>query len=349
MNLDSIFPNGLYIQDAYEMLLPVAIYVISMALYGMFIFRFYRFVASRDMFGMDLSRYEESRFRWVRRVLHVIMYIAKYLVVFPAFAFFWFAVLTLILAFLSKDRPITDVLLIALATVSAIRVSAYYNEDLSRDLAKILPFAVLAIFLIDASFFDVGDSFEVLREANDHRERILYYLLFLVGVEFVLRTLMGLVLFLFRRRCPLPRRLPTMRAIPRLRRMSRMETSPSCRTTSRPHSRDGSRPRSPAPPPRRLQSRVRLRELRRAVRRCPGSSPNRRQARTRLLRGRSLRRPPSSLETSERFPATSAYTISRTSARPHRSNNAAAAPNGTRRNERVMLSPPWYSTPSGVT
>ena len=202
MNFDSIFPNGLYIQDAYDMLLPVAIYVIGMALYGMFIFRFYRFVAARDMFAVDLSRYQESRFRWLRRVLHVITYIAKYLVVFPAFAFFWFAVLTLILAFLSKDRPITDVLLIALATVSAIRVSAYYNEDLSRDMAKILPFAVLGIFLIDASFFDFSDSFDVLKQANDHRERILYYLLFLVGVEFVLRTLMGLVLFLFRETLP---------------------------------------------------------------------------------------------------------------------------------------------------
>ena len=198
MNIDAIFPNGLYIQDAYDMLWPVAIYVVSMALYAMFIFKFYRFVASRDMFGLDFSRYKESRFRWVRRILHAITYVAKYLIVFPAFAFFWFAVLTLILAFLSKDRPITDVLLIALATVSAIRVSAYYNEDLSRDLAKILPFAVLGIFLIDASFFEVRDSLSVLREANDHRERILYYLLFLVAVEFVLRTLMGAVLFLFR-------------------------------------------------------------------------------------------------------------------------------------------------------
>ena len=202
MNIDSIFPNGLYLDVAYEMLFPVAIYVIGMALYAMFIFKFYRFVSARDMFGMDLSRYQESRFRWVRRILHVIMYIAKYLIVFPAFAFFWFAVLTLILSFLSKDRPITDVLLIALATVSAIRVAAYYSEDLSRDLAKILPFAVLGIFLIDASFFDISDSLDVLKEANVHRERILYYLLFLVAVEFVLRMLLGVGMFLFRETKP---------------------------------------------------------------------------------------------------------------------------------------------------
>ena len=122
------------------------------------------------------------------------MYLTKYLVLFPAFAFFWFAVLTLILTFLSRDRPITDILLIALATVATIRVTAYYNEDLSRDLAKILPFAVLALFLIDASFFNVRDSLEVLHET------ILYYLLFLVVVEFALRLLLGIVAFLFRGR-----------------------------------------------------------------------------------------------------------------------------------------------------
>ena len=192
MDVGTVFPNGLYLSDAVELLWPVGSYVLGMALYAVFVFKFYRFVAARDMFGLDLSRYQEARFRWLRRFMHVVMYVVKYLVVFPAFAAFWFAVLTLILTFLSKDRPITDVLLIALATVTTIRVTAYYSEDLSRDVAKILPFAVLALFLIDASFFDVSESIEVLRDANDVRETILYYLLFLVVVEFTLRLLLGI-------------------------------------------------------------------------------------------------------------------------------------------------------------
>ncbi len=175
-------------------------YVLGMALYAVFVFKFYRFVAARDMLALNLSRYEESRYRWLRRVLHVVMYLTKYLVLFPAFAFFWFAVLTLILTFLSRDRPITDILLIALATVATIRVTAYYNEDLSRDLAKILPFAVLALFVIDASFFNVRNSLDVLQDANEARETILYYLLFLVVVEFALRLLLGIVAVLFRGR-----------------------------------------------------------------------------------------------------------------------------------------------------
>ncbi len=200
MNFEDLFPEGLYVVHALDLLGPVAVYVLGMSVYAIFIFRFYRFLAARDMFALDLSRYEKSRRRSVRRVLGVVMYVARYLIVFPLFAFFWFAVLTLILAFLAKERSFADTLLIALATVSAIRVTAYYNEDLSRDLAKILPFAVLAIFLIDASFFEISESLSLLERANDHRETILYYLLFLVLLEFALRIVRAVLRGIFRRK-----------------------------------------------------------------------------------------------------------------------------------------------------
>ncbi len=196
MNINDLFPSGLNIDDALNLLRPVAVYVLGMAVYAIFVFKFYRFVASRDMFNMDLSKYEESRFQWVRVFLHIVLYVGKYIILFPVFAFFWFAVLTLILAFLSKGQSFSDVLLTALATVGAIRVAAYYNEDLSKDLAKILPFAVLGIFLIDASFFTVSESLDVLKEAADHRESILYYLIFLIGMEFVLRFTMAVTRFM---------------------------------------------------------------------------------------------------------------------------------------------------------
>ena len=193
MDINDLFANGLNLNDAMDLLADVAVYVVGMAVYAVFVFNFYRFLAAKDMFQVDLSRYEQSRFRFVRRVLHIFFYVVKYIILFPIFAFFWFAVLTLILAFLSKDRSFADTLVVALATVSAIRVTAYYREDLSRDLAKILPFAVLAVFLIDASFFAVEQSLDSLREAEEYTENILYYLLFLVGLEFALRILSGVV------------------------------------------------------------------------------------------------------------------------------------------------------------
>ena len=206
LDINFIFPNGLGVDAALDLLVPVAIYVIGMAVYAVFIFKFYRFLASRDMFDLDFSKYEESRFKLVRGFLHLVSYGAKYIILFPAFAFFWFAVLTLILVFLSQDRAFSEILLIALATVSAIRLTAYYDEDLSRDLAKILPFAVLAIFLIDGSFFEVDESLQVLKEVNNHRERIVYYLVFLIALEFALRLILSVVAFLISERNRLLRR-----------------------------------------------------------------------------------------------------------------------------------------------
>ena len=163
-----------------------------MTIYALFVFGFYRFLSTRDMFALDLSRYEQSRFRLVRTFLHFVLYVAKYMVVFPVFAFFWFAALTVMLAFLSREGALSGILLMALAMVGTIRVTSYLSSELSTDLAKILPFSVLAIFVIDQSFFTVRESVEVLREVRDYSENIVYYLVFLIVLEFALRILTGL-------------------------------------------------------------------------------------------------------------------------------------------------------------
>ena len=198
MEINNIFPNGLDIGDALDLLRPVLVYILGMTVYAVFVFRFYRFVASRDMFQLNLAQHEKSRHRWVKAFLDFTLYIVEYIILFPVFAFFWFAVLTAILTFLSKGNSFSDILLMALATVSAIRVSAYYNEDLSKDLAKILPFAVLAIFLIDASFFTVSQSLDILKEAEGYTETVLYYLGFLIALEFALRLIYGVAMLLGR-------------------------------------------------------------------------------------------------------------------------------------------------------
>ena len=196
MDIYDVIPSELNIYDALDLLRPVSVYIAGMAVYAVFVFTFYRFVAARDMFALDLSRYEQARYKWLRSVLHVVMYVLKYILLFPFFAFFWFAVITAILAFLAKDQSFSQVLLMGLATVGTIRVAAYVNQDLSRDLAKMLPFAVLGIFLVNTSFFQIDDSLALLDETLDHTDNILYYLVYLIALEFALRMLMGVVVFL---------------------------------------------------------------------------------------------------------------------------------------------------------
>ena len=59
--LNLVFPNGLSPYEALEHLLNVGVYIVGIGVYAVFIFHFYRFLASRDMFKLDLSGSEASR------------------------------------------------------------------------------------------------------------------------------------------------------------------------------------------------------------------------------------------------------------------------------------------------
>lgn len=173
--------------DATVALRPLVVFVLGMAVYSVFIFNFYRFLGRKNIFELDLAKYEKSRFQFLRMFLHLVFYIIKYLVVFPFVAFAWFIILTVFLTFLAKEQPIERILLVSMAVLSAIRITSYYNEDLSRDLAKILPFALLGVFIIDLSYFSLPGSVQALQQAVAQWESIAYYLIFVIGLEVVLR------------------------------------------------------------------------------------------------------------------------------------------------------------------
>ena len=184
---------GFSTNDSVATLRPVLTFVVGMAIYAVFIFKFYRWLARKDIFALDLSRYGKSRLRLIRSVLHMIFYILKYLILFPFVAFFWFGILTVLLSFLAKNQTADTVLLIAIAVVSAVRITSYYDEDLSRDLAKILPFALLGIFLVDFSYFSLPTTLETLQETLDQWRTMAYYLVFVIALELVLRVTTPLI------------------------------------------------------------------------------------------------------------------------------------------------------------
>jgi hypothetical protein len=86
------------------------------------------------------------------------------------------------LSFLAAGQEFNEILLVAMAVVGTIRISAYIAEDLSRDLAKILTFGVLAFIIINLTSFDTSESLDVLKQADDNREAIVYYLVFTIAL-----------------------------------------------------------------------------------------------------------------------------------------------------------------------
>ncbi len=178
----------LSLTEAIELLRPAGIFTVGVGIYAVIIFNLYRFMSRRDIFNLDFSKYEESKHPYLGKTLHLFFYIAKYMLLFPLFAFAWFGVLVVLVAFLSKTKEVDDLLLIAMAVLAAVRVTSYYTEDLSRDIAKMLPFALLGIFLIDLRYFEIETSLALLERAGTQWTSIFYYWVFVVALELVLRV-----------------------------------------------------------------------------------------------------------------------------------------------------------------
>lgn len=160
-------------------------YTIGMVLYGIFIWHLYRFIARREIFPFRLQKYMSTE----RKILNAAAYILENLVIFPILVFLWFGLFSLFMFFLAKDLTVATVLLVSMALVATIRITSYYNEDLSKDIGKLIPFALLAIFLVAPGFFSIELVEDRIAEVFSFGEDILKFAAFTVTVEWVLRIL----------------------------------------------------------------------------------------------------------------------------------------------------------------
>ncbi len=163
-----------YIQ-LHELFIPLAAYTMLIAVYGIFVWAFYRSLSKRDIIAAEFGKSGP------------LSMFVKYIVAFPVFTFAWFAALTVLLFFLSKSQTTETILLISIGVIAAVRITAYIKEDLSVDIAKILPLAVLGIYVADPAFFSLSITIDRLIEATSLTKLLANYLLFVVLLEFLLR------------------------------------------------------------------------------------------------------------------------------------------------------------------
>ena len=178
--------------EALTALRPLALATVGIAIYGIFVFNFYRFLARKDIFKLDLNKYNHTKRPVARKGFASMLYVLKFLIIFPAFVFFWFIVLAFLLSIMARNQSIDSILLAAMGVVGSIRICAYYNQTLSTDLAKILPFALLGIMLIDRTLVRFPDSSATLAEGVvEYWETMVYYMAAVVILELVMRILSG--------------------------------------------------------------------------------------------------------------------------------------------------------------
>lgn len=190
---NNMITSSFSITEAIEILKPLVYFVIGMVIYSIFVFKFYRFLARKDIFKLNLAQYNTTSFGFLRKIFSILFYVIEYILLFPVFVFFWFGIISLLFAFLMKEPIIQNILLVSMALVAAVRVTAYYTEELSKDLAKMMPFALLGIFLVDAAYFSYSESLVIVKQIPSTWNILLYYLIFIILLEFILRITHGVL------------------------------------------------------------------------------------------------------------------------------------------------------------
>jgi hypothetical protein len=172
--------------------------VILIVAYAVFIWKFYRFIARKNIIGLNLNRFNHSSHPLFEKIVAGFFYLLEYIVILPFLIFFWFAVFTFFLLFLNESLPLSSLLLVSATVIAAIRMASYYNEDLSKDIAKLFPFTLLAVSVLTPGFFQVDRIIDSLNQIGTFLGDIITYLAFIIILEIILRffdfilALMGL-------------------------------------------------------------------------------------------------------------------------------------------------------------
>ncbi|MCK4649810.1 hypothetical protein KAT36_01120 [Candidatus Pacearchaeota archaeon] len=169
-------------------ILTLIFFTTVIVIYSTFTFYFYRFLAKKNLIELNLNQYNQYQNQLLVKIFAAILFVIEYIILLPVLTFFWFATLSILILLLAKGLEINTILLIAAALVASVRATSYVSEDLSKDLAKMLPFTLLAISITTAGFFDAADLLSRIVEIPNLFTNIPYYLLFIVAIELIMRT-----------------------------------------------------------------------------------------------------------------------------------------------------------------
>ena len=167
----------------------ISFFVIAIVIliYAIFIWKFYRWISKKNILELNLNKYNRSEHPFLEKILAGFFYFLEYLITIPILVFVWFSIFTFFLLVLTQNIDVGTLLIISATVIAAIRMTAYYNEELSKELAKLIPFTLLGVSIINPNFFNVSRIISQIGEIPQFASHIALYLIFIVCLETLLR------------------------------------------------------------------------------------------------------------------------------------------------------------------
>ena len=178
-----------FLQD-FGKLQSFLMFIGGISLYVIFVWFFYRTLSRRELiprFYLD----EEDDVKYRRKL---VLYILAYVLVFPAIIFVFFSLLAYFLFIISIDFPMNLALFVSLTIIAVTRIVSYYKEDAAKEIAKMIPYALLAFFLtssalyLDPNFITEDKLKDAAEVYVDHLGAILSFMTVVLICELVFRV-----------------------------------------------------------------------------------------------------------------------------------------------------------------
>lgn len=157
--------------------------VVPIFAYIVLVWKFSEFISKKNIFGINLNKYNTSE----HPMLEGLFYFVEYIVILPFLIFIWFSFIAISLIILSSGINASAVLIISAATVAAIRMTSYYNHEISVELAKLLPLNLLAVSILSPGFFDLSRVVNNVAGVTDLAGNVVNYFIFIIILEGMLR------------------------------------------------------------------------------------------------------------------------------------------------------------------
>jgi hypothetical protein len=162
-------------------------FAVLIAVSAFVIWKFYNTLSRKNFITLDLKQYDWSEHPTMNKFGATIFYFIEYIVLMPILILVWFAILTVILLVLAGERGAIQLLQMSGAMILAIRILAYYNEEISKDLAKLFPFIALSVFLLTPGAFEPGSFLSNLTQIPELIGDVMHFLIVILSVEIILR------------------------------------------------------------------------------------------------------------------------------------------------------------------
>lgn len=156
----------------------LAIYGVGIAIYTALVFAFYQTLSRQKPLHFHVSDKKGWRGylgRFTERAL-----------VFPVVSFLYFTVIALALFVMAKSQGVEQILLLSMAIIVGVRVTVYWSEQMSNDLAKLVPLSLLAVILVDPGYITLEAAWARLVYATQLWPLLGRYFLLFIALEGVM-------------------------------------------------------------------------------------------------------------------------------------------------------------------